>query len=79
MSQALKEVHCDFINQPLLVRPKVCAEILGCSLPTIWGMIRDGSDGFPVPIKFGKNMTGIPYQDLLQWIEVKKELANKKS
>ena len=66
------------MNQPhvpnmerLLVRPKTAAKILDCSVATIWSLIKE-NNGFPEPIKFGKNMVGIPYDGLIDYIKSRK-------
>jgi len=60
--------------KPLLVRPAQAAQLLNCSLPSIWGLIRDPLNDFPRPIKFGKSMVGLSFSDLERWVQNKQKV-----
>jgi len=72
----IQEIH---ITKPLIVRPSQVAKLLGCSIATVWNLVKDESDDFPKVVHFGRNMCGVPYEDLVSWLERKKQSPKKQS
>ncbi|MBK7353490.1 MAG: AlpA family phage regulatory protein [Nitrosomonas sp.] len=57
MEQKLPQALIDFDRLPdgAYVRVNVVAQLLGCSIPTIWRKSRSGT--FPKPLKFSTHVT----------------------
>lgn len=57
MKQKLPQALIDFDQLPdgAFVRVNVVAQLLGCSVPTIWRKSRSGT--FPKPVKFSDRVT----------------------
>lgn len=52
-----------------IIRPKQLANKLGISKQTLWRM----KDELPPPIRIGKRAKGWLQQDILEWLEERKE------
>ena len=49
-----------------MLRISEVAEELGVSIPPIYRLIQ--SEAFPKPVKIGKRATGIPRQEIREWL-----------
>jgi len=61
-------------NQPQLLRPAEVSKRFGVCLSTLWRWRQDR--GFPKPIKLGGRAVAYDVNDLNDFIEKRKEVAN---
>ena len=62
---------------PIIVRPAQQQEITGLAISTAWNYAKDPDNDFPSPRKFGPNVTGWLFDDLMNWAESRKPIYDK--
>ena len=79
--------HCNTIHlekkmsksqTPIIVRPGKQQDITGLPISTAWGYAKDPNNEFPSPRKFGPNVTGWLYAELVEWAETRQPIYDKK-
>ena len=64
---------------PIIIRPGKQKEITVLPISTAWNYARDPENDFPSPRKFGPNVTGWLYIELIEWAESRQPIYIKKT